>query len=349
MQFDNQEISRLPNTLLVQGRELGQGRPASVVVTPEAQIALADGAAAGSFISEPLTDLPPFTNMVASWNSATTAGTYVELMVRVSYKAQWSRWFSYGRWSDGGNNGGSIRGQEDQIARLDTDLLHIKAPFADTIQYKLNLFRSDTNQNSPRVRLVGFTWTPAELKRAGFACAEIALDVAPRAQLPIPEIGNKICSPTSLATVMAYHGIDEETECVAAGARDNGAKIYGNWSYNVAYAAERGFTAWVQRCDSLDDVKRLLLQGLPVIASIRTTDKKELDGTQMPYPAGHLVVITGFTCREGAAYVLVKDPAAHRPEDVPRQYRLEQFDQAWTRKLIYVVAKQPKGTVDCSR
>lgn len=327
----------LSNTLIIRNSELFSGTCLGTVGRDQ-ELVLDEGQTGGKYISQVFT-VPAFTELVASWNSRTPQGTYVELSVRVRQNQEWSQWFSYGKWSDNGRNLGSIKGQEDAIALLATDLLKLREGTADALQYKLDLGRESSDLPSPAVRLAAFTWTPSQLVDDNYTSVEIALDVSPRAQLPIPEIGNIICSPTSLATVMAYHGYVEETEKVAAGARDNGAEIYGNWSYNVAYASEKGFTAWVQRCNSMEDVKGYLLKGLPIIASIRIKDKEELDGAQMAYPGGHLLVITGLTRKDGQDWVLVNDPAAHREEDVPRQYKLDQFNKAWSRRRIYVLQK----------
>lgn len=326
------------NTLILQDQELGKGTGKAVHLL-DMNLTLENGQTQGSYESE-VFYLPDFVDVVASWNCATSQGTFVEMLIKVRMGGVWSQWFSYGQWSGSGRNLGSIKGQKDGIAVLEEDLLKIHAGCADALQYKLNLSRESAGMASPEVRLAAFSWTPSQLAQDNYTSAEIALDVAPRAQLSVPEIGNKICSPTSLATVMAYHGHVEDTEQVAAGARDNGAGIYGNWSYNVAYASEQGFTAWVQRCDSMEDVKYYLAQGLPIIASVRLAAKEDLEGALMAYPGGHLLVITGLTRKDGQDYVLVNDPAAHRPEEVPRRYRLDQFNKAWSRKRIYVLSKR---------
>ena len=328
-----------PNTLILCKQDLSRGLRNSVGLTQDFSLVIEDGQIHGSYQSEVLAGLPKFVDVVASWNSSTPQDTFVELSIKVKAGDSWSQWFSYGKWSDNGRNIGSIKDQKDTVAVLDTDLLRVNQGYADAIQFKLDLYRQDSDLPSPSVRLVGFSWTPFEYSDNHYTSANIKLDVAPRAQLPVPEIGNIICSPTSLATVMAYHGFVEETEQVAAGARDNGAKIYGNWSYNVAYAGEKGFTAWVESCNSLEDVKKYLSQGLPVIASIRLKNKEDLEGALSAYSSGHLLVITGLAHRDGQDYVLVNDPAAHKDQDVPREYRYDQFIRAWSKKRIYVLTK----------
>lgn len=329
---------------------------ASNIVFADGGLQLAPGASEGTFESAEF-PLPAFTQLVASWNSTTPPGTFVELSVQVKANGAWSRWFSYGKWSDNGANIGSVKEQRDELAALDVDLLQVLDGAADAVRFKLHFSLHlskagsdlanavvtpaghDTgHQAGPLVRLVAFTYTPAEPVVRPYVHEDVALSVPTRAQLPVPDIGRIICSPTSLAMVMAHYGHDEQTEQVAAGAKDNGAGIYGNWSYNVAYAGEKGFTAWVERCNSFEDVKDYLKQGVPVIASIRTAKDDPLPGAVMPYPFGHLLVVTGLAEDNGERFVLVNDPAAHSEDDVPRRYPLERFLQTW-RNIIYVIQR----------
>lgn len=332
------------NLLLLQDEALHEALrsgTASGIVFADGALALAPDVAEGTLESAKF-PLPAFTSLVASWNSTTPPGTFVELLVQVRVAGAWTRWFTYGKWSDGGMNVGSVKDQRDDKALLDVDLLRVLDGSADAVRFKLHLGRaaSDVSDSgvSPKVRLVAFTYAPVESAARSYVHENVALSVPTRAQLPVPDIGRIICSPTSLAMVMNFYGHDENTDQVAAGAKDNGAGIYGNWSYNVAYAGERGFTAWVERCDSFEDVKDYLKQGIPVVASIRTTKDDPLPGAVMPYPAGHLLVVTGLAEENGEHFVVVNDPAAHSEEDVPRRYPLERFLKTW-RNVIYVVQR----------
>lgn len=332
------------NNLLVLSAEtlrdaVNAGHASDVVFTRGA-LELAPGESEGVFESAAVS-LPPFHQLVASWNSTTPPGCFVELSVQVRAKGTWSRWFSYGEWADAGTNAGSVSDQRDELAVLDVDLLRMLDGAADAMRFKVHLGRAGDGKSpgpTPRVRLVAFTFARVNPESRPYTHEDVALSVPARAQLPVPDIGREICSPTSLAMVMQYYGWIEPTERVAAGVKDNGADIYGNWSYNVAYAGERGFTAWVERCDSLEDVKEYLKDGIPVIASVRTPKDDPLPGAVMSYPAGHLLVVTGLVEQGGQRFVLVNDPAAHADEDVPRRYPLERFLEAW-RNVIYVVRR----------
>ncbi|MDN5313359.1 MAG: hypothetical protein PWQ68_2333, partial [Thermoanaerobacteraceae bacterium] len=53
---------------------------------------------------------------------------------------------------------------------------------------------------------------------------------------------------------------------------------------------------------------------------------------------GHLIVVRGFTTKNGADHVIVNDPAAPTHETVRREYRVDQFLKAW-KGIVYIVGK----------
>lgn len=152
----------------------------------------------------------------------------------------------------------------------------------------------------------------------------------------VPEIGNVICSPTSLSMVLEYYGQNMDTEEVAANVLDNGPNIYGNWSYNASYAGTMGLDAYVARFSSVNEIKEKIAEGIPVIASIKTNSEKTLEGAPQTYPSGHLIVIRGFIEKDGEEYVIVNDPASPEVKNVRREYKLSGFETAWN-KVVYIL------------
>ena len=55
--------------------------------------------------------------------------------------------------------------------------------------------------------------------------------------------------------------------------------------------------------------------------------------------SGHLIVVCGFSNKNGEQYVVVNDPAAEDDESVRVEYRLEQFMEAWSNSdyIMYIV------------
>lgn len=170
---------------------------------------------------------------------------------------------------------------------------------------------------------------------------EISIDVPAKQQLSIPVIGNSICSPTSLAMVISSFTDDLDPSTSAGLVFDQGAQIYGNWSFNASVAG--GYSGLYSRVEYIRDTETLvsyLKQGTPVIMSIRTTSMSDLTGSIMAYPAGHLIVLKGLTQVDGQWFGIVNDPAEYTDENVPRQYPLNQLIDAW-RGYAYIIQDTP--------
>jgi len=299
-----------------------------------------DSNAISGFYESKVIEMPNFKKLIASWNSNTSKDTSVEIWVRIRKDTLWSTWFTYGKWSDKGQNTGSFSNQKDKFAMLDVDVISVLDKACDALQFKINLNRKEITNASPVIRNISFTYNPDTYDEIYNEQIEVNknLEVLPRAQLSVPEIGNIICSPTSLSMVMSYHGINESIETVAAGSKDNGTSIYGNWVYNVAYAGERNLFSYIEYCNSINTVKAYIQRNIPLVASIRVKNKEDLEGAEQAYPSGHLVVITGFTIENDIEYIFVNDPATKDINKVKRKYKLSQFEKAW-KNIIYVVNK----------
>lgn len=284
-------------------------------------------------------EVVPFERLVVSWNTTTYENTSIEVWIRIRTSQNWSIWFSYGKWTTDGNNTGSFSGQKDNFARLDIDELVVHSGLGEAVQVKLALSRKNIDIQSPSVRFVYASLNSLTNRfESTISSKDILLNVPIRSQLVVEEIGNIICSPTSLSMVFEYNGLNLSTEQVAKGTIDNGTSIYGNWSYNVAYAGECGFNAYVQYCDSFDGVLELLKKGIPVVVSIKTKSISELEGATQAYPSGHLIVVTGIEKSDSGVMVCVNDPATKQIEDVARKYKYNQFIKAW-KHLIYVIER----------
>ena len=136
--------------------------------------------------------------------------------------------------------------------------------------------------------------------------------------------------------VLAFHGHDLPTAEVARRVLDHGASIYGNWSFNVAFAATLGRTATVARATSMADLDAEVAAGRPLVLSHRY-EAGELTGAAVSDTEGHLIVARGVTS-EGD--VIVNDPAARAPEPVRRVYRRAELARTWLgngRGICYVV------------
>lgn len=308
---------------------------------------LREGSLTGTYTS-PIVNTQTFDELVGSWNAITPGKSNVELKIQVRQNNEWSQWFTYGRWGFGKFNG-SISNQQDDIARMSIDTIKLKNGLgADAFKYQIGLTRKTNEDESPLLKLVAVTMKFKENMIETVDLTEVNwqtdIEVPVHSQMIVPSIGNIICSPTSLTMLLNYYGISYTPSETAAKAKDIGASLYGNWSYNVAVAGALDLEAYVSRLSSIDELKLLIAQGTPVAVSVTVKDSSQLDGlplrsdgeSVMTYPGGHLLVVRGFEVIDGIDYIIVNDPAARSDDEVHRKYKLDQFVNIW-KNYVYII------------
>ena len=148
----------------------------------------------------------------------------------------------------------------------------------------------------------------------------------------------RICSPASVAMVLAYWSARVEVASLAREIFHPGLDRYGVWPAAIRAAGRYGVAGYLLRFPDWPSAAWCLTQGLPVIASVRY-GAGELAGAAVPETTGHLLVLTGY---EGDA-VLVNDPAAATAASVARRYRLDQLCRVWLERagVGYVLVRPP--------
>lgn len=303
----------------------------------------------GVYLS-PVIQTAPFRELIISWNADTPAGTALAVEAQVLIGRKWSEWFSWGTW---GGKSASAAKAASKLAKMDVDTLTISGEKATAVRYRLTLTSSDPRV-TPAVRLVALTIkgepsSSANPSPAAAAGWERNLPVPAYAQAKRdPRIASRICSPTSLSMVMNYWGTAVTPEEAAWGSYDHRGDLFGNWSFNAAYAGRRGFTSYVAYLNSLDDLKREIANGFPVIAAVWYKNSEAvqqplpvLHGAPVDYTDGHLVVVRGFKVKGGKEYVLVNDPAGGDNAAVYREYAADEFVAAWV-KVAYIIRPPTK-------
>src|SRR5439155_825268 len=114
----------------------------------------------------------------------------------------------------------------------------------------------------------------------------------------------RICSPASVAMVLAYWGERVEVASLAREIFHPALDRYGVWPAAISAAGRHGVAGYLLRFPDWASAAWCLERGLPVIASV-TYGAGELVGAAMPETSGHLLVLTGCEGDE----VLVNDPA----------------------------------------
>jgi hypothetical protein len=301
----------------------------------------------------------PATEVIASWNARTPAGTWIQAELRATYTdGTATPWYVMGRWAatDADIRRTSVDGQGDGRSTVSTDTLAVAAPASGLRlrdwQLRLTLYRRPGARRGPTVWLAGamasdvperFT-VPASVPGAA---RELAV---PRYSQEIhkgryPEYdngGEAWCSPTSSQMVIEFWGrrpsrtslawvapeyADPQVCHAARATYDAAYKGCGNWPFNAAYAATyRQMAGVVTRLSSLTDLETLIGAGIPVITSQSFLDG-ELTGAGYG-TAGHLMTVIGFTA---SGDVVANDPNSRDNAAVRRVYRRREFENVWLR------------------
>ncbi|MFI9722236.1 peptidase C39 family protein [Streptomyces sp. NPDC052396] len=311
----------------------------------------------------PVRTLPaPATELIASWNARTPAGTWLQVEVRGTYTDRTrTPWYILGRWTSGDADGDirrtSVDGQRDNKSAVSTDTLAVDpASGVRLASYvlRLTLFRRPGTSLTPEVWRLGamgsdipdrFT-VPASRPGEGaghrLAVPRYSQEIH-KGQYPEYDNGGEAwCSPTSSQMAVEYWGrrptraqlawvnpayADPQVCHAARFTYDHQYQGCGNWPFNAAYAATyHDMQAVITRLHTLNDAERLVRAGIPVITS-QSFLASELDGAGYG-TAGHLMCVAGFT---KAGDVIANDPASASDKVVQRVYQRRQFENIWLR------------------
>ncbi len=286
----------------------------------------------GTYTSAPLALEPPQERLVLSWQALAPGGAWLEfeLRARPAGRTTWSAWVPAGRWGPGTRAAsGGRRAAGTAVLDVDTLIAADGKRFAEA-QYRVHLHSAGSGPpHLSGVTLLAFTpGAPPPLTRVWSPAWGRVLDVPERSQLAEdPMLAREICSPTSLAMVLASYGRDLPLRAVAEAVFDHRARIYGTWPLNTAFASSLGVPMVVDRFERMEQLEEEIIAGRPVVISHRWSPG-QLRGAPLPASAGHLVVVAGFTT-EGD--VVVNDPYADLSagEPVRRTYRREDLHRTW--------------------
>ncbi|WP_393055458.1 peptidase C39 family protein [Streptomyces sp. LN549] len=305
----------------------------------------------------------PATEVIASWNADTPAGTWIQVELQGSYSdGTETPWYVMGRWAagDGDIRRTSVDDQTDGKSSIWTDTFSVDdaASGLRLLSYRLRL----TLYRTPGTRLTPTVWRLGAMASDvpdRFTVPASAPGLARELAVPrfsqnvhvgqYPEYdngGEAWCSPTSSQMIIEYWGrkpsaddlswvkpgLEDPQVCHAARfTYDNQYEGCGNWPFNAAYAATyEDMSAVVTRLGSLRDLETLIRAGIPVITS-QSFLKTELTGAGYG-TSGHLMTVIGFT-EEGD--VIANDPASPSDEAVRRVYLRHEWETIWLRTKRY--------------
>ncbi|WNI14597.1 peptidase C39 family protein [Actinacidiphila sp. ITFR-21] len=305
----------------------------------------------------------PASELIASWNADTPAGTWIQVELLGTYTdGTATPAYVMGRWTAGDGpqdiRRTSVDGQSDGRSSIGTDTFAVDdagaGPLLASYRLRLTLLRRPGSRLTPTVWRLGAMASdipdrytvPASVPGAGAGT-----------ELPVPRYSQEIhkgeypqydnggeawCSPTSSTMVVEYWGrgpsaadlawvdpayADPQVDQAARHTYDYQYEGCGNWPFNAAYAATYpDLQGVVTRLRSLNEVERLTRAGIPVITS-QSFLASELDGAGYG-TSGHLMCVVGFTA-DGD--VVANDPASADDAAVRNVYRRAQFETVWLR------------------
>ncbi|MFE0330186.1 peptidase C39 family protein [Streptomyces sp. NPDC058960] len=305
----------------------------------------------------------PATELVASWNAHTPAGTWLQVELKGTYSDGTNTpWYVMGRWAAGDQDirRSSVDGQSDGRSDIWTDTFAIADPASGlrlvSYRLRLTLYRTPGTRITPTVWRLGAMGSDVPDRFTVPASTPGLAEelIVPRYSQEIhkgqyPEYdngGEAWCSPTSSQMIIEYWGrrltpeqlswvnpayADPQVCHAARFTYDHQYQGCGNWPFNAAYAATfKDLQAVVTRLSSLTDLETLIAAGIPAITS-QSFLKEELTGAGYG-TAGHLMTVIGFTA-DGD--VITNDPASPSDEAVRRVYRRREFENIWLRTKRY--------------
>ena len=294
------------------------------------------------------------TELVASWNADTPAGTWVQVEMRGTTNAGIAtKWYVMGRWAsgDGDIHRTSLGGQGDTDGTIAIDtFLSRKGVTLTDYQLRVTLLRLPGVTAGPTVRSIGAL---ASALPDDKTVAVSPVGVAGGIELAVPRYSQDVhlghypqfdgggeawCSPTSTEMIVEYYGAyPADVSWVLPQPHDSPSVDYaarytydyhyqgtGNWPFNTAYSATYGLDAFVTQLRSLAEAERFIAAGIPLTVSV-SFNSSELDGAGYS-TSGHLMNIVGFTTNGD---VIANDPVAADNDGVRRVYDREQFENVW--------------------
>jgi len=288
----------------------------------------------GAIVSPTIALPPGCLEIVPSWGAATPGASAIELRLRLRVAGAWTKEYSIACWGSDGRRT-SFDAQADENASVATDTLRLRGP-ADAVQARV-LLHADGG-SAP-------TLTSLALACSSAHSGEVAPSVSPADELALPHYsqyafagGEGWCSPACMAMLFGYwHGRTgwpslapftrpgAVPDLCAPGVYDSFYEGCGNWSFNAAYAAQHGLEAYVTRLDTLEQARRWVACGVPLVLSI-SWEEGELPGAPIARSQGHLSIARGFT---PAGDVIAADPAAAQHSEVRRVYPWRAFAACW--------------------
>ncbi len=284
--------------------------------------------------------LSPFDELMITWNAIRP--TKGKFLFYVSVKTdEWSPWLLYASWGSDGQSSFSSTTPDSPVKIYQDALEVMEGKKATAFQIKI-ITKDGASLNGIHGLHVYTNSDKAQEPQKLVSCSSpIYLEVPGLSQMTIDHIRHRdLCSPTSTTAITRYLSNDYTIDLVsfAQNVWDSKFDIFGNWVFNVAQASTHlgcEWNCWVERLNGFDNIYQHLVQGNPVVISVRGP----LPGSAQPYAKGHLLAVIGYDSLNQK--VICMDPAFPVDNETHVSYDLSDLVQAWSRRgnLAYVFSK----------
>lgn len=328
-------------------------------------IKLADGQTEATYTSAVISmpEGKSFEYLVMSWNADAPEGTWVEVTASVwlDKHQEWSNYLTWGRWGPFIKRAShaSYTTTESPYVNISWDEFYVRGnpeagDTASKVRLMVTLHRDSPDIPSPVLwYLHGTTRTtgkePEKVFRDGLGVIDdytCEVEVPQYSQLVrSPNISGVMCNAATTAMLlnsvsqMGGDPLNLLPEEVAMACYDFRPNSFGNWSFAMAAAGSYGFKSYVDYT-TIEGIKRHLKSGYAVGASVAySTDPSAPNYLENAYGStdGHLIVLRGFTVIDGVEYFISNDAFNPSNDQVRKLYRVDQFENVWSRNTIYLV------------
>lgn len=264
-------------------------------------IELKSDTTSGYIILREQTATSPFNRGLPSWNgTALSDNASFKIYIRFPIGTGWSPWLTVGYWKK--NLWPSYGATQYSGGKIDIDYVKLYS-YKSKWQYKIAMKRNATSTDSPTLHKISFfasdTGTTSNLDYTSILNDkpdQIFIPTTFLHQYSIdPDIGGRICSPTSVSMILLSYDIEVNPLDFANDTYDSYWGIFGIWPRVVQNASEYNLDGAVTRYRTWSEAYDVLANGGRIAMSVGP-----------PLYSGHLMMLAGFTSNGNP---IVHDPA----------------------------------------
>lgn len=287
-----------------------------------------------------LDSVDSFNELIISWNAhRPEKGSF---LLFASLKVDhWSEWLPYASWGSQGQASFDYTAKQMSCRTFQDSVSCLKEKTATGFRIRVEAREGALLKHFLTLHACTSTTNMLSLDTTYTQQDPLLLDVPALSQMALFHPRNQsFCSPVSTTAAIRFLTKKDTPHPVffAQHTHDLGFDIYGNWSFSVAQAfIELGqkWECWIARFSALNQVINQLKNGIPVVVSI----KGPLLGSAQPYNNGHLLLIKGFD--PISKHIICMDPAFQKDSETTICYDLQDFIQAWQRRLFIAYVFNP--------